>query len=440
MRLKLVTCEVIMLVTLSLLALTPVSVYGARRSNVSVSFLTPGYENEIYFVEQGGSYVSRVTSKLPANAVFGVVVRFNGGPEISVPNWQIGAQQINQVSSDLPLGDYTLTEIFTDRLGYRETIWMGAMTLRVVAMGNIPNSARGNGNSLILPDFSPGQVPTNAVGLRYRVRVDQNQSRGLKIIFTGSLLHSPGNPKVRHLEYNIFSNRGIYPDGVCTTYPPKGIVVEEEASIHPGFSDYNLDGKFGARTSDPNMLPRQTILIDGIKDLHSLSMVPQTNLNNTDITVEVAKGELVVNKNDWGSCSGSPLPSNEGYRMWHVKTTFDGRSYVATFALPADGTQYFRDLLGIWTEFLSNPGYFRVYYWDFQFRLEGNTFWEPINRWRVIYNFGGSNNPNGLGFRLGKYKDQPAIEVSNDEADYYLKAGETLTLNQLSVIELPGKK
>ncbi|MBI2676337.1 MAG: hypothetical protein HYX21_00055 [Candidatus Yanofskybacteria bacterium] len=439
MRLKLVTYEVIMLVILSLLALTPVSVHGARRSNISVSFLTPGYEDGVYFVEQGGSYVSRVTGKLPDNTVFGVVVRFNNGPEIVVPNWQIGAQKINLVPSNCPLGDYTLTEIFTEQPGYRETLWLGAMTIRVVAMGSIPNSARGNGNSLIIPDFGPGQAPTNVVGLRYHVRVDQNQTEAMQIIFAGNTLYSPGNPKSYNLEYNIFSSRIVYQDNICTTYPPVGQVVDGEASLRLNFSDYNLEGRFGGKTSDPKVLPRQRILIDGIANLQALGMIPQASMNGKDITVEVTRGSLVTDKSGWKLCSGEKL-GDEAYRMWNLKAAFERQSYTATFALPADGTEYFRDLFGIWTEFLSNPGYWRVFYWAPEFIREESSLWEPINNWRVIYNFGGSNNTKGFGFRLASYKGWSAIEVSNDETETYMKAGETLMLNQLSVAVLPGKK
>jgi len=429
------------LVVLGLLALTPASLFavsGKRGFKISVSFLTPGYESGVYFVEQGGSYVSRISSKLPPNTSFGVVVKFNDEPEVSVPNWQIGAQKINLVPRDCPLGDYTLTEIFTEQFGYRETVWMGTMTLRVVVMGSIPNSARGNGNSLIIPDFGPGQAPTNAVGLRYKVRVDQNQTPGMQIIFTASMLHAPGNPKAYHMEYNMFSSRLEYQDGVCTTYPPIGKHVDGEASIRLNFSDYNLDGRFGGKTSDSRMLPRQIILIDGIKNLQALGMVPQANLNNKDITVEVTRGQLVSDKSNWKVCSSQLLDAGT-YRMWHMKATFDGKDYTATFAVPADAV-YFRDLLGIWTEFLSNPGYWRVYYWSPEFIREGGSVWEPIDNWRVIYNFGGSNNIKGFGFRPASYRGLPAIEVSNDETEIYLKAGETLTLNQLSVTNLPGKK
>jgi len=169
-------------------------------------------------------------------------------------------------------------------------------------------------------------------------------------------------------------------------------------------------------------------------------MIPQANLNSKDITVEVTRGQLVSDKSNWKVCSSQLLDGT--YRMWHMKAMFDGKEYVATFAVPADAI-YFRDLMGIWTEFLSNPGYWRTYYWSPEFIREGSSFWEPINNWRVIYNFGGSNNVKGFGFRLTSYRGLPAIEVSNDEKDYYLKAGEALSLASGASITgtpLPGKK
>lgn len=413
------------LAVLSLLALVPVSVYGAgrRSSKVSVSFLTPGYENGIYFVEQGGSYVSRVTGKFGSDTIFGAVIKFGNGPELVEPDWQVGSQKTNQVASDCPLGDYTLTEIF---IGQRNTVWLGAITLRVVAVGKIPNSARGNGNSLILPEFGPGEAPTNVVGLRYHIRVDQNQTEAMQILFTGSTLHSPSEKKVYNLEYNIFSSRIVYQDNICTGYPPIGQVVDGEASLRLNFSDYNLESRFGGKTSNPQALPRQQILIDGIANLQALGMVPQTSMNGKDITVEVTRGSLVTDKSGWKLCSGEKL-GDESYQMWNLKATFDSKDYIATFALPADETEYFRDIMGIWTEFLSNPGYWRVSYWSPEFLRENSKGWEPMNHWRVVYNFGGSNNPEGFGFRLAQYKGQPAIEVSNDGGTY-LKTSETLNL------------
>lgn len=286
----------------------------------------------------------------------------------------------------------------------------------------------GNGNTTIVPDFSPGVAPTNVVAVRYHFRVNQNQTPGMQIIFAGSVLYNPANPsKWYNIEYNLFSNRITYNDGVCTTYPPVGTITNGEARLALSFSDYNLQGKFGAKTSDPAMFPRQRILIDNIANLQSLSAAAQTNMNGKDVAVEVVRGELVTDKTGWKTCPNETL-DGDVYRMWQMKANFDGRDYVTSFALPADGTPYFRDLLGIWTEFLTNPGYWQVYYWKPEFQREGNNTWESLNRWKVTAYVGSATQPTGFGFRPATYQGNPAIEVSNDGTDTYYKVGSTLTL------------
>jgi len=119
---------------------------GAVRVD-SITVTAASVEGEVYFVEQGGSYKTKVNGSFPVNATFGAyylppnasnpIYIQNGGGEINVPNWQQGAEKTHQVPADYPIGDYVLTKLYVNS---RDIVWTGRLTIRVVPTGTLGTS------------------------------------------------------------------------------------------------------------------------------------------------------------------------------------------------------------------------------------------------------------------------------------------------------------
>src|SRR3989344_1817300 len=119
---------------------------GAVRVD-SITVTAANVEGEVYFVEQGGSYKTKVNGSFPVNATFGAyylppnasnpIYIQNGGGEINVPNWQQGAEKTHQVPADYPIGDYVLTKLYVNS---RDIVWTGRLTIRVVPTGTLGTS------------------------------------------------------------------------------------------------------------------------------------------------------------------------------------------------------------------------------------------------------------------------------------------------------------
>jgi hypothetical protein len=152
-------------------------------------------------------------------------------------------------------------------------------------------------------------------------------------------------------------------------------------------------------------------------------------MNGKDVLMEVSRGSWVEDVSGWKTCSADPLDGEDPYRAWEIKASFDGGEYTATVALPEGDSSYFKDVFGIWTEFLATPGPVRVYYWDIAYQREGDPTWVAIPNWKVAYRDGTAANPTGFGFRIGAYQGHRVIEVSNDPALHYADAGTTLSLD-----------
>ncbi len=275
----------------------------------------------------------------------------------------------------------------------------------------------GNGLTGILPVWE-GPAPTDGIGIRYRFYVADNESESLKILFSDSRFRGTLSDTYL-LEYNIYDAGLRYDDWVDTTWPLQGDYVQKEASLRVAVPDYIGEGKTGAKTFDPVMFPRQTYEIDGIDGLWKTDLIAQTDLNQTEGSVLMTRGEIITDLSGWRA-DGDNLPL-DSYRQWNVAVDFGQQTYSMAFALPDANARWLAswEPITIISEFLHEEGLFRVNYWDFGILHEGTGEWESINTWRVSHH-DGSLDDFGVGRAL--LAGMPVIEFGNDPDSTYLPA------------------
>ena len=284
-------------------------------------------------------------------------------------------------------------------------------------------TALGNGLTGAKPVFPPGEEVGDVIGVRYKFRVIANESPTIKIIFGWNRFHGDG-PDTYLIESNLYADGLRYDNGVQTTWPMKGRWVPKEASLRMAVPDYNKKGKTGAKTLSPAQFPRQTYLIDGIKDLWKTDLISQMDLDSEEVKVEIVRGELLKERNGWKP--GSSLDRDQ-YRKWNARATIKGERYDMAFALPEAGAKYLMatEMLHFCTEFLHTEGLFQVQFWDAAFQREGEDTWQPLDQWRVTHNDGGTR---GFGVRVAKYGKANVLEFSNDDRGGYLEPDSRIDL------------
>ncbi len=284
----------------------------------------------------------------------------------------------------------------------------------------------GNGNTAIIPHFGSAG-PTNPVGIRYKFRVDSNESTALKIIFSSRRFYNPSTTTTYLLEANLYSNWYQYGDGVCGTWPLQGVNHPGEAGLWLSVPDYPLLGKVGAKTFS-SLFPRQRILIDGISGLEKIETISQKNMLGVDAFVEHRRGAAVTDKSGWKTCGSL---DGDAYQTWTATAGVGGSTtHRVDFALPTANALYLApwDMLSIYTEFLAQPGLFRAYFWDVEFLREGSSTWEPIQQFKLT-SYDGVPGDFGYGFKLGTHNGRSVIEVSNDGTDtYFEQTGQIITV------------
>lgn len=101
--------------------------------------------------------------------------------------------------------------------------------------------------------FEPGREIKNAVGLRYKFRVNDNSSYTGKIIFNGLAFYNPDTNKGwgYFLENNIFARWVEYYDNHYNcVWPPQGRNYDRQAGFWLAISDYWKSGLVGVRQVD----------------------------------------------------------------------------------------------------------------------------------------------------------------------------------------------
>lgn len=308
--------------------------------------------------------------------------------------------------------------------------------------------AAGEDPNLIQAYFEPGSEIKDAVGLRYKFRVNNNQSSGLKIIFNGLAFYNPDTGKGWNyfLENNIYSNWIKYFDNQYNCkWPPQGQYFRGQAGFWVSISDYWKNGLVGVRQADENirnMFPRQNSGIDNISGLTKIETISQMNMNEKDVSVEILRGDIfkVTTPLDGWGYRYVPDPNNQGnylcesklppaeYRIWKVTSMIDGITYRHEFLMPEAYAKYIHPgIKNFFTEFFKNSGFFQTYFWEIEFLRENVSDWEPLRKWKVGTSYEGTDSRNN-GFKLATYNNHSVIEVSNDMTDTYYKMGDIFEL------------
>lgn len=296
----------------------------------------------------------------------------------------------------------------------------------------------------IVTYFPAGTEINNAVGFRYKFRLNQNNSATTKILFGTRRFYAPGAADTYLLEANLYNSWLQYADTGCTPWPPQGQNMNGQGGLWVSIPDYVKKGYVGVRQLDPatmQMFPRQNSGIDNIPGLTKIETISQSNVTAKDITIEYLRGAAFTSPLDgWGSryltdsqgqvsCSAS-LPSGVTYRTWQVTVTIDGAIYRWEFALPDDSARYLApgEISSFGTEFFNHPGFFQVYIWEPEVMAEGGS-WQPVTRWKTGYCSDCSGSViNTYGAKLSTYNGWNVIEISNDGTDTYYKTGDIFVL------------
>ncbi|MEH6589816.1 MAG: hypothetical protein V7746_06165 [Halioglobus sp.] len=284
--------------------------------------------------------------------------------------------------------------------------------------------------------FAPGQGPEDITGLRYKFHVaDNNQTGpGLKILFGGMRVFTPGAIDTYFLESNLYTRGLHYSDPTCTSWPLLGTLVGSESSLRFAVPDYVGLGKTGAKTFSPLIFPRQSYLIDGLP-YPKTDAISQLNLNQTTTQITITRGGLVSDKTGW-KCVDS-LDSDE-YRQWDMSAIFGAMTHDVAFALPDNNARFItnHETLFFNTEFYQFPGLFKVYLWDFQFMRHSTGDWEPLVQWIITHHCG---NTSAYGVRLASFGGQTVMEISNDGPGSFIPEGTIFELGLHVTIDIkPG--
>lgn len=289
------------------------------------------------------------------------------------------------------------------------------------------------GSAFLNSFHEPSQEVTNAIKLRYKCQVTENQCvrpEMWKIIFMFHFLYAPANPTTYELQSNLYTWRFIYPH--LSKRSASGEVPglrnnAGESSLFLSVPDNHKNKRIGARSLSPSMFPTLDQEIDGFKDLWKREQVSQANLTGKTVSIEITRQDIVEELQSW-SVHGE-LPTGK-YRRWTTTASWDSGSYRVDFVLPYESAQYFvpSRMTQIATEaFFIHPGSFKAFFWDIEFQREHLSVWEPIRKWKLIET-DAAIGENTWGMRRSKREGRPAIEVSNDGTRTYSTKGEVIEL------------
>ena len=289
------------------------------------------------------------------------------------------------------------------------------------------------GSAFLNAFFEPGQEIHDAVKLRYKCKVLANECvrpEMWKIIFMFHFFETPGSGKTYQLESNLYTWRFLYP------HLSKRVVGKEveglrnlagESGLFLSIPDNHKDRRIGARSRHPEMFPTLDQEIDGFKDLWKREQVAQFNLTGKEISIEIARGEIVSDVKGW--CVHENLPEGK-YRTWTTTASWGDGQFKVDFAMPDECARYFAParMTQIATEaFFIHPGLFKALFWDVEVQRENQTTWEPILKWKLV-EADARPGENTWGMKVTTLDSRLAIEVSNDGTRTYAGKGEILEL------------
>ena len=310
-------------------------------------------------------------------------------------------------------------------------IWNGIVGIMDSSSSSAPSSSSSSssvqayGISETRPYFETGQEANDIVGIKYKFKIANNDGQNLKLIFGFSRLKGSGSDTYL-IESNIYNSRVTFSDQVCNYgWEKLNNMTIGNSTLRIAVPDYIKKGKTGLKTGSHSFFPRINYLIDGIADLYKTEVISQDDLNGKEGMVEILRGDIISDKNGW-KCNGVSL-DGDTYRQWNIRITIGILNYQISIALPENGAKYLTpyELINFRTEFFQNAGLFKVYFWNFQFKRESNSIWEPLIKWKVSDYDGNTAN---YGIRKTIYNGNNAIEISNDNSVKFFDKNETFEI------------
>ncbi len=278
-----------------------------------------------------------------------------------------------------------------------------------------------------------GSLPPNIIEARYEFRVLKNESPTIKIIFGWNRFYAPGNNNTHNIETNVYSDRIIYNNPACATWPMLGIIKPGESSIRIAAPDNlglyvpSLAGRFGVKTSDPILMPLQTYLVDNIPNLPKTDAVTQSNINGQWGRITIYRGDIASNLVNWKSC-GETLPQ-EIYRQWLVRLELENQpTTTTTFIFPDAEARYLApwEFLTFGSEFLHTNGSFTVRFWNMAYKTETSSVWIPMTTFITNANYDGTGID--FGVRVVNNENRDEVEMSNVPGEVFLAANSVFHL------------
>lgn len=286
------------------------------------------------------------------------------------------------------------------------------------------------------------------VGVRYRQRLNAATvvSQSNKIVFVSH--GAVGAPGLYMLSCDQMLRGYTYQDqDTCQPFVPAGGTPWDAPGLWVRAETYDPSGRVGIQpqTSQTRAaFPRCEIGVDGMTAVTSIDGIYQGGGGGLDLLgADLAwvlwrsrKVTLAAPVADWGprfvqnQCT--PLLPAGDYWEWNVGLSgLNQCPVIHRWLLRVPGDQPYLSPCGIVTEFFELEGSrIQFYLWDCQVWLEGGAKWEPLTQWAVTYTANPQPPPPPwhCGVKIGSYKGQHVLEVSNDGTPTYAGPHQTLDL------------
>jgi len=279
----------------------------------------------------------------------------------------------------------------------------------------LDTSAATYGLTGVVPVWNQNQPPNKITGIRYKFRVAELNGGGILFCCNRLSPTDSFDSSGYLIEANLYDYCLYYDDWAVTTWPLVGSYRAGETSVRIAAPDWANAGMVGTRTMSPSMFPRQTYLIDGLENVWKTDMISQADLVGKDCEVEIIRGPLISDLSGWRH--DGPLPEGS-YRRWDARVAIESAIHEMAFAFPEADARYLcnGEVFNFATEYWHVPGDFRIYLWDMDYQVQGETEWRSVLNWRAGRHDGSLDD---FGIRMVDYQDHSVIEFgTRDNAGY----------------------
>ncbi len=265
---------------------------------------------------------------------------------------------------------------------------------------------------------------SDITGVRFRVKVTEDQTVGVRIVFGFNRVYTPGSALSYITEYNTYADRYTYSDSACATWPLAGVHIDGQSSLRVGLTDY-ADGNqqpgptVGMRTGDRVDYPIQTYLVDNIPNLFKSDAITQFNMNGVEALVTMQRGGTLTDVSRFSRCGRQLLPGT--YRVWTFQTEIAGRpTAVDSIVVPDGNGRYIvqSEALNFASELLNQPGPYVVQYWDFAAIRESDPLWRTVTTFTTSPLYDGTRSD--FGVHVVDVNGMNGVEFSNHTGGSYL--------------------